>query len=145
MALLIVEPFPSWPLAFRPQQYAAPPVVRPQVNSMAALMAENSRPTLIVADPPCPSLVAVMVAVPVARPVTSPVADTDAMAGVTVVHVTTLPSSGLPAASFGVAVSCTLSRSTTVATAGTTVTEATGPDPTRGPVAPRPQPASTSQ
>src|SRR6266852_5208642 len=107
VVLLVVEPLPSWPLAFRPQQYAAPPVVRPHVNSRAALMAANTRPTVIVAEP-------------VARPVTSPVADTDAIAGAPVAQVTTLPTTGLPAASLGVAVSCTLSPTTTVATAGTT-------------------------
>src|SRR6266849_6545741 len=143
VVLLVVEPLPSWPLAFRPQQYAAPPVVRPHVNSRAALMAANTRPTLIVADPLCRSLVAVMVAEPVDCPVTSPIADTDATVGALVAHVTALPTSGLPEASFKVVDNCTLSPTTTVATAGTTVTEATGPDPTCGPVAPPPQPAST--
>src|SRR2546425_4774872 len=145
VVLLVVEPLPSWPLAFRPQQYAAPPVVRPHVKSRAALMAANTRPTVTVADPICASPVAVIVAEPVARPVTSPVADTDAMAGAPVAQVTTLPGIGFPAASLGVAVNCTLSPTTTVAAAGTTVTEATGPDPTTGAVGRPPHPTSRSR
>jgi hypothetical protein len=102
--LLVVEPSPSWPLAFEPQQYAAPLVVRPQVKSKPALTAANTRPTAIVANPFCPSLVAVIVVEPFATPVTSAVADTDATVGAVLAQVTTRPASGRPVASLGVAV-----------------------------------------
>src|SRR5260370_11347684 len=61
----------------------------------------------VTADVPLwPSLVAVIVTgPPTAVPVTSPVAETVAMVASLVVHVTVRPVSGLPAASFGVAVS----------------------------------------
>src|SRR2546422_7498979 len=76
--------------------------------------------------PLCPSLVAEIVAVPTTSPLTSPPADTVATAPLLVAHVTTRPVSGLPFASFGVAVSCTVCPAATLAGAGLTVTEATG-------------------
>src|SRR3989442_9641882 len=62
--------------------------------------------TIIVAVPLCPSLAAVMVAVPAPTPLTSPLPLTVATDALLVAHVTTRPSSGVPLASFGVAVSC---------------------------------------
>src|SRR5207248_1379256 len=76
--------------------------------------------------PLCPSLVAVMVAVPAATPVTSPLPFTRATAVLLLDQVTTRPLSGFPLASFGVAVSCTVEPSCTLAGEGLTVTEATG-------------------
>src|SRR3989442_4986689 len=76
--------------------------------------------------PLCPSLVAVIVAVPSRSPLTRPPADTVATAALLVAHITTRPVRGLPFASFGVAVSCTVCPAATLAGAGVTVTEATG-------------------
>src|SRR5207245_2032131 len=82
--------------------------------------------TLIAADALCPSLVAAIVAAPAATPVTSPAADTVATAGFELVHATARPVSTLPAASLGVAVSCTVLPTYTFAVVGLTTTEATG-------------------
>jgi len=75
--------------------------------------------------PFCPSLVAVIVAAPTATPVTTPLALTVAAAGLLDAHVTTRPDSGVPLASCGVAVSCTVCPTCRVAVAGLTVTDAT--------------------
>src|SRR5947208_8277156 len=83
--------------------------------------------TTVMADVPlCPSLVAVMVAEPATFPVTSPLVLTVATAVLLLDHVIVRPDSGLPFASFGVAVSCTVLPSFTLADAGVTVTDATG-------------------
>src|SRR5258708_5745890 len=63
---------------------------------------------------------------PGATPVTSPVDDTAATALLLVVHVTTRPVSPSPAGSLGVAVSCPVAATPTVAVAGATITDATG-------------------
>src|SRR5882762_6028471 len=76
--------------------------------------------------PLCPSLVAVIVAEPATFPVTSPLELTVATAVLELAHVTTRPDNGLPLASFGVAVSCTVVPSFTEGAAGVTLTEATG-------------------
>src|SRR5438270_10828425 len=74
-----------------------------------------------------PSLVAVMVTgPPAALAVTRPFASTVARVASLVPHVTLRPVSGLPVASFGVAVSCSVVLASTVAGAGVTSTEATG-------------------
>jgi hypothetical protein len=70
-----------------------------------------------------PSLVAVIDADPTAIPVANPLPLTVATAALLVAQVTTRPVSGLPFASFGVAVSCTVCATTTLADAGLTVTE----------------------
>ena len=82
--------------------------------------------TVIVAVPVWPSLVAVMVAAPAATADTRPLALTVATDALLVVQVTTRPDSGLPPASFGVAVSCTVCPACTLAVAGVTATDATG-------------------
>jgi hypothetical protein len=133
--LFVVEPLPSWPLAFWPQQYAAPLVVRAHVKSRPALSAANTRPTAITADPLCPSLVAVIIVEPVAAPLTSPVADTDAIVGAALAQLSARPGRRLPVASLGVAVNWTVPPTRTLAYAGVTATEATGQDPMPGPVA----------
>src|SRR2546425_5119985 len=74
-----------------------------------------------------PSLVAVMVTgPPAALPVTRPFASTVARLASLVTHVMVRPVSALPAASFGVAVSCSVVPATTAAGGGVTSTEATG-------------------
>ncbi len=63
----------------------------------------------MIADVPfLPSLVAVMVTGPAAFAVTRPFASTVATVALLVCQVTVRPVSGVPAASFGVAVSCTV-------------------------------------
>src|SRR6059058_5396500 len=81
----------------------------------------------VMADAPLfPSLVAVIVAVPAALPVTSPLAVTVATAVLLLPQLTVRPDNGLPLASFGVAVSCTVWPTCTDAVLGLTVTDATG-------------------
>src|SRR5213076_630947 len=83
--------------------------------------------TTVMADVPlCPSLVAVIVTVPATLPVTSPLELTVATVVLPLTQVTVRPVSGVPFASFGVAVSWTVLPSFTEADAGVTVTEATG-------------------
>src|SRR5438094_323382 len=82
--------------------------------------------TVIVEGPLFPSLVAVIVALPPPLPCTSPLAVTLATAVVLLSHVTVRPVNGLPLASFGVAVSCTVWPACTDAVLGLTVTDATG-------------------
>ncbi len=67
-----------------------------------------------------------IVADPTAFAVTKPLALTVAMVVLSLDHVTTRPPSGLPFASFGVAVSCTVWPVSTLAAAGVRLTEATG-------------------
>src|SRR5207244_2843247 len=61
-----------------------------------------------------------------ATPVTSPLPLTVATPVALLAHVTTRPVNGLPLASFGVAVSCTVWPAEMLAVAGVTVTDATG-------------------
>src|SRR5438094_210264 len=82
--------------------------------------------TVIVEGPLFPSLVAVIVAVPAALPVTSPLAVTVATAVLLLPQLTVRPGNGLPLASFGVAVSCTVWPLCSDAVPGLTVTDATG-------------------
>src|SRR3989440_2218266 len=82
--------------------------------------------TIMVAVPLFPSLVAVIVAEPAPRPVTSPLPLTRAIVVSSLAQVTALPDSGLPFASLGVALSCTVCPTGTLADDGVTVTEATG-------------------
>src|SRR5438132_13691873 len=82
--------------------------------------------TVIAAVPLFPPLVAVIVANPAAPPATSPVALTEARLGALLAQVTTRPLSGLPRESCGVAVSCPVAPTGTLAGARLTVTEATG-------------------
>src|SRR5438034_1225602 len=82
--------------------------------------------TVMAAVPLCPSEVAVIVVEPASFAVTSPLELTVAAAVLLEVHVTTRPDSGLPFASFGVAVSCTVCPTCTLADAGLTATDATG-------------------
>ena len=82
--------------------------------------------TVMADEPLCPSLVAVIVAVPATWPVTSPVALTVATVGVLLDQLIARPGSGVPFASFAVAVSCTVLPASTEAAAGATSTAATG-------------------
>src|SRR5207245_5272886 len=68
--------------------------------------------------PVTPSLVAVIVTAPAATPVTSPVDETVAVAGALDTQVIARPDSTAPAASFGLAASCTLAPTSTSAVAG---------------------------
>src|SRR5438876_3921187 len=77
--------------------------------------------------PPGPSLVAmIVIGPPAAFPVTRPFASTSAIVALPVRQMTTRPLSGLPFASLGVAVSCVLAPTCTLAVGGATSTVATG-------------------
>ena len=76
--------------------------------------------------PVLPSLVALMVVAPTATPVTSPLPETVAMAALLDAQAIDRPTSGRPFASSGVAVSCKVCPTETLAVVGFTVTEATG-------------------
>src|SRR2546426_1152502 len=82
----------------------------------------------VTADVPLvPSLVAmIVIGPPAAFPVTRPFASTSAIVALPVRQMTTRPLSGLPFASFGVAVSCVLAPTCTLAVGGVTTTDATG-------------------
>ena len=80
--------------------------------------------TLTLALPLWPSLVAVIVPEPAATPVTSPLPLTVAKASLPLDQLTVRPESGLPFASSGVAVSCSVWPTGTVADAGLTTTDA---------------------
>src|SRR3989442_7200551 len=82
--------------------------------------------TVIAAVPLLLSLVAVIVADPAATPATSPLPFTVATAELLLAQVTIRPASGVPLASLGVAVSCSVCPTGTLAAAGLTVTDATG-------------------
>jgi hypothetical protein len=86
--------------------------------------ATGTKVTVIVAVPLLPSLVAVMVAEPAAAPVTRPLLVTLAT-DVLLLAQLTARASGLPFASFGVALSCTVAPTTMFAVAGVTSTVAT--------------------
>jgi hypothetical protein len=86
----------------------------------------GTRLTVTVADPDCPSLVAVIVAVPGATPVTTPLGDTVAIDPLFVVQMTVRPVSVLPFASLVTALSVVVPATKIVAVAGETVTVATG-------------------
>src|SRR2546426_4471039 len=105
----------------------------PAVAGLTVSDATGTFETVIVAIPPFPSLVAVIVAVPAVTPVTSPAADTVATDVALVAHVTTRPDSGLPAESVGVAASCSVRPTARLAVAGLAGTAAA---PTSSPPVP---------
>src|SRR5207253_1977512 len=82
--------------------------------------------TVMLAVPLWPSLVAVMVTDPAVTPVTSSLPLTVAMLLLLDDQLTARPVHGLPFASRGVAVSCTVCPCSTLTEAGVTVTAATG-------------------
>src|SRR6266516_3836390 len=91
-------------------------------TGVTAPVATGTGVTVILAVPLCPSLVAEIVAAPVATAVTSPVEFTLAVAVLLLDQLMVRPESGLPFASFGVAVSCTVCPTCTLADAGLTAT-----------------------
>src|SRR2546426_601136 len=94
---------------------------------LMATEATGAGVTLTLAVPLLPSLVAVIViGPPRAFPVTRPFPSTMAIVALLVCHVTTRPLSGLPLASLGVAVSCVLAPTSTLAAGGATSAAATG-------------------
>src|SRR3989442_1100641 len=104
-----------------------PPVLQSAMSPAPTSTTEALGGVTVMADVPlCASLVAVIVAEPAATPLTSPLPFTPATDVLLLDHVTTRPVSGLPLASFGVAVSCTVWPTDTLVDAGVTVTEATG-------------------
>src|SRR5207249_1853920 len=102
-----------------PEQSAISPAPTNTTEPLAAT-------TVMAAVPDWPSLVAVMVVEPTVAPLTRPLGLTVATDVLPLAHVTVRPVSGLPPASFGVAASCTVDPTCTVAEGGATATEATG-------------------
>src|SRR5438445_2502828 len=98
----------------------------PAVAGLTLTDATGTGFTVTAALPVFPSLVAVIVTAPAPAPVTSPVEVTVATAGVLDAQVTDRPDSRLPAASFSVAVSCTVAPTSTTAVTGLIATDATG-------------------
>src|SRR6266571_3441115 len=97
------------------------------VAGLTSTVATGTAFTVTAELPLFPSLVAVMVTgPPAALPVTRPFASTVARVALLVPHVTVRPVSALPAASFGVAVSCSVVPTITLAGDGVTSTDATG-------------------
>src|SRR5258706_7907227 len=89
-------------------------------------VATGLRTTVMAEVPVLVSQVAVMVAEPASRQVTSPLPFTVATVMLSLDQVTTRPVSAVPPPSLGVAVSCLVLPTSTVAEAGLTDTEATG-------------------
>src|SRR5256712_3647226 len=97
------------------------------VGGVTATVATGMGVTVTAAEPLLPSLVAVTVTGPPAPlPVTSPFASTLATAALPLCQVIVRPVSGLPTASCGVALSCTVAPTTMLAVGGATATVATG-------------------
>src|SRR5207244_11324414 len=84
------------------------PACTEAVAGVTSTDATGTGVTLIDEVPLFPSLVAVIVADPGVTPETRPLLLTVATAGVELDHVTVRPESGVPPASLGVAVSCTV-------------------------------------
>src|SRR5207249_4195137 len=82
--------------------------------------------TVIVAVPPCPSLVAVIIAEPAVTPVTSPLPLTVATAVLLLAQLTARPDNGLPFPARVIAASSAVCPTPIVAVAGVTLTDATG-------------------
>src|SRR6266576_1639239 len=126
---LMARPVNGLPLASRG---VAVSCTVPVIAMFAALgdtvtAATGATVTVTVAVPLCPSLVAVIVTgPPAATPLTSPLPFTLAIALLLDCQVITRPVNGLPLASRGVAVSCTVCPIATVPELGVTVTAATG-------------------
>lgn len=95
-------------------------------DGVTETVATGTTPTVTVAVPDWPSLLAVMVTLPLASAVTSPVAETVAIALSLLDQPMMRPDRGFPLASTGVAVSVMVWFTTIVAVAGVTVTAATG-------------------
>src|SRR5438132_271490 len=126
---LIARPVKGLPLASRG---VAVSCTVPVIAMFAALgdtvtAATGATVTVTVAVPLWPSLVAVIVTgPPAATPLTSPLPFTVAIVLSLDCQVMTRPVNGLPFASRGVAVSCTVCPCSTLTEAGVTVTAATG-------------------
>ncbi len=103
-----------------------PPIGRVAVPGLTTTDATGTSVTVTAALSALPSLVAVIVAVPAALPVTRPLVLTVATLVLPLAHVTGRVVSGLPAESFGVAVSWSVCPTCRLPVAGETVTEATG-------------------
>src|SRR6266513_2149363 len=102
------------------------PVATLAVAGATVTVATGTGVTVIRAVPLFPSLVAMIVAEPAVFAVTSPLPFTLATVVSLDAQVMTRPVSGLPFASVGVALSCTVCPVATLAVAGATVTDATG-------------------
>src|SRR2546426_503298 len=123
-AQVTARPESTFPAASRSAAASctAPPTITTAVAGLTPTDATGTFATPIAADALSPSLVAVIVVVPAATPVTRPAAETVAMAGLELAHVTARPTSTFPAASLGVVVSCTAPPTYTFAAAGLTTT-----------------------
>src|SRR2546425_8189742 len=127
-AQLTIRPLSGLPFASSGVAVSWPhcPTWIPAVAGLTLTDATGTGFTVTAALPVVPSLVAVIVTAPAATPVTTPVEETVAVAGALDAHVIARPESTVPAASFGLATSCTLAPTSTSAVAGLITTEATG-------------------
>src|SRR6184192_802118 len=126
---VITRPVNGLPLASRGVAVSCTvcPIATVPELGVTVTAATGASVTVTLAVPLCPSLVAVSVTgPPAATPLTSPLPFTLAIALLLDCQVITRPVNGLPLASRGVAVSCTVCPCSTLTEAGLTVTEATG-------------------
>src|SRR5213078_1309227 len=126
---VITRPVNGLPLASRGVAVSCTvcPIATVPELGVTVTAATGATVTVTLAVPLCPSLVAVIVTGPPGpTPVTSPLPFTLAIALLLDCQVITRPVNGLPLASRGVAVSCTVCPCSTLTEAGLTVTEATG-------------------
>src|SRR3989441_801786 len=128
LAHVTVRPVRMWPVASR--RVAVSCCVWPAGTladaGLTVTDATGTPLTVMLAVPLWPSLVAVMVTAPATTPVTSPVLFTVAIVLSLDDQPIARPVNGLPLASRGVAVSCTVCPIATVPELGVTVTAATG-------------------
>jgi hypothetical protein len=131
LAHVTTRPLSAFPLASLgvAVSWTVRPTCTLAVAGLTVTDATGTVVTVTAAVPLCPSLVAVIVAEPAATPVTSPLPLTVAIAPALVAQVMTRPVNGFPLASFGVATSCAVCPTVTLAVAGLTVTDATGRGP----------------
>src|SRR5213595_502080 len=126
---VITRPVNGLPLASRGVAVSCTvcPIATVPELGVTVTAATGATVTVTLAVPLCPSLVAVIVTgPPAATPLTSPLPFTLAIALLLDCQVITRPVNGLPLASRGVAVSCTVCPIATVPELGVTVTAATG-------------------
>src|SRR5881628_2634559 len=126
---LIARPVKGLPLASRGVAVSCTvcPIATVPELGVTVTAATGDSVTVTLAVPLCPSLVAVSVTgPPAATPLTSPLPFTLAIALLLDCQLIARPVKGLPLASRGVAVSCTVPVIATFAELGVTVTEATG-------------------
>jgi hypothetical protein len=131
-------PFPSLVVAVA---WVVEPATTVEAASDTVTLTTGGRLTVTIADPLCPSLLAMMLAVPAATAVTTPAGDTVAMPVLSDDHAIARPVRTVPLASLGVAVAVVVWPMTTGVCPSVTERVATGGGPATPPPPPQPNAA----